>query len=235
QKEWDGEWGDKSAKWDKVSEEIKKKLDFKMQGDGEYWMTIEDFCKHFDDIDINHQNLETGEDFITENKWEMSQFHGNWVEGVSAGGSYIDAFHTNPQYRITLHEHDDAVEGDEDNKGEEDTYTDGRHTCTVIVSLIQKNRRKSGKDNLAIAFWIYQIPDPENTPEYLEKSFFEENDPLELSDYTKLRTSTLRFELAPGTYCVVPTTSEPGEEGDFLLRILSEKCHTTNNHVDQAY
>ena len=59
--------------------------------------------------------------------------------------SITETFWHNPQYRITLEEIDDD---DEDNK------------CTVIVALMQKNRRaqrKLGLECLTIGFAIYHV------------------------------------------------------------------------------
>lgn len=40
--------------------------------------------------------------------------------------------------------------------------------------------------------------------------------------FTYFREISSRFTLLPGTYCIVPSTFEPNEEGEFLLRIFFE-------------
>lgn len=58
---------------------------------------------------------------------------------------FSDTFWHNPQYRITL---TDVDEGDDEEK------------CTVIVALMQKNRRSQrniGMDCLTIGFAIYHV------------------------------------------------------------------------------
>jgi len=41
--------------------------------------------------------------------------------------------------------------------------------------------------------------------------------------FTDIREVTGRHRLAPGDYCILPSTFEPGDEGDFLLRIYTEQ------------
>lgn len=41
------------------------------------------------------------------------------------------------------------------------------------------------------------------------------------------REVTGRFLLDPGSYLIIPTTFEPGHNGEFLVRIYSEKPVTT--------
>lgn len=42
------------------------------------------------------------------------------------------------------------------------------------------------------------------------------------STYINSRSVFLRIELTQGRYVVIPTTFEPGLEGEFLLRIFSD-------------
>ncbi|KAF2359806.1 Peptidase C2 calpain large subunit domain III [Trinorchestia longiramus] len=124
------------------------------------------------------------------------------------------SFWHNPQYRITLTEVDDD---DMDNK------------CTVIVALMQKNRRsqrKLGLECLTIGFAIYHLRDPDSLPRPLDMNFFKYNASAARSpSFINMREVSCRFKLPPGTYCIVPSTFEPHEEGEFLLRVFSEKTN----------
>ena len=59
----------------------------------------------------------------------------------------------------------------------------------------------------------------------LDKDYFlRHNKPTAHSkSFTKAREITNRFKLKPGSYCIVASTFEPNKEGDFLLRLFSEK------------
>jgi hypothetical protein len=41
--------------------------------------------------------------------------------------------------------------------------------------------------------------------------------------FTNAREVHARFDLDPGTYVIIPCAFKPGEEGEFLLRIFTEK------------
>jgi Calpain large subunit, domain III len=47
--------------------------------------------------------------------------------------------------------------------------------------------------------------------------------PIEESSdkYAMLREVTHDYTVGPGIYCIIPTTQFPGEEADFLLRVLT--------------
>ena len=62
----------------------------------------------------------------------------------------------------------------------------------------------------------------------LDQNFFSRNKRIAKSpQFIDMREVTGRHKLEPGTYCIVPSTFEPGEEGDFLLRVYTEKPITS--------
>ncbi|KAJ3634898.1 hypothetical protein MTP99_007839 [Tenebrio molitor] len=227
--EWNGAWSDNSPEWQYISEDQKEELGLNFDADGEFWMSFKDFQSHFDRLEICNLNPDSlAEDELTEGrnkKWEMSVFEGEWVRGVTAGGcrNFLDTFFHNPQYRVVLEEVD---EGDEEDK------------CTVIIALMQKNRRQmrrsGGIDLLTIGFAIYHLPYPDRVPKPLDLNFFKYNASVARSpSFINLREVSCRFKLPRGTYCIVPSTFDPNEEGEFLLRVFSE--HQNNMQYDGSY
>lgn len=177
-------------------------------------------------------------------QWEAVHFEGAWVSGISAGGcrtlpspfylmnfwpsslcsgNNLQTFADNPQYLLTLVDHD---EDDDDN------------LCTLIVALMQKNhrsKRKMGLDSLTIGFAIYKLVDGQfqmDNPtassgfkhQMLSTEFFKYNASVARSPtFINLREVSARFRLAPGQYCIIPSTYEKNEEGEFILRLFTEK------------
>ncbi|CAG7722886.1 unnamed protein product [Allacma fusca] len=220
--EWKGAWSDGSAEWQFIQDEAKEDLGLTFDADGEFWMSFKDFQRHFQRVEICNLSPDSlEEDELEETgkkKWEMSVHEGAWIRGATAGGcrNYLETFAFNPQYIINL---EDADEDDEDAK------------CTVIIALMQKNRRaqrKLGVECLTIGFAIYHLSDPESMPKPLPMKFFKFNASVARSPtFINLREVSCRFKLPPGTYCIVPSTFEPNEEGEFILRVFSE----TKNHM----
>ncbi|XP_066260252.1 calpain-A-like isoform X3 [Euwallacea similis] len=215
--EWNGAWSDGSPEWRFISESDKEELGLTFDTDGEFWMSFKEFQKFFSRVEICNLNPDSlsEEELLEGNKkkWEMSVFEGEWVRGVTAGGcrNFLDSFWHNPQYRVTLTEVD---EGDEEGN------------CTAIVALMQKNRRQirnTGADLLTIGFAIYHLPYPDRVPKPLDMQFFKYNASVARSpSFINLREVSCRFKLPPGTYCIVPSTFDPNEEGEFMLRVFSE-------------
>ena len=58
----------------------------------------------------------------------------------------------------------------------------------------------------------------------LGKKFFSRHSPVATSaQYINTRENCGRHKLPPGNYVILPTTFEPNEEADFVLRIYTEK------------
>uniref|UniRef100_A0A069DWP5 Putative cytosolic ca2+-dependent cysteine protease calpain n=1 Tax=Panstrongylus megistus TaxID=65343 RepID=A0A069DWP5_9HEMI len=216
--EWNGAWSDKSPEWRFIPESKKEEIGLTFENDGEFWMSFRDFIKYFSRLEICNLNPDSlSEDelkYDDRKRWEMSIFEGEWVRGITAGGcrNFLETFWHNPQYTIEL---TDPDEDDEENK------------CTVIVALMQKNRRaqrKMGAECLTIGFAVYHLEEPEKLPKPLDLNFFKYNASVaRCESFINLREVSCRFKLPPGLFCIVPSTFDPNEEGEFLLRVFTEK------------
>ncbi|XP_062864072.1 calpain-3 [Trichomycterus rosablanca] len=220
QVEWNGPWSDNSKEWSTISKEEKEKLHHQNAEDGEFWMAFDDFKKNYTRLEICNLTPDALDDDKL-HKWTVSVNEGRWVRGCSAGGcrNYPDTFWTNPQYRLRLLEEDDDPE-------------DNEVTCTFVVSLMQKNRRKDrklGANLFTIGFAIYEVPkEMHGNKQHMQKEFFLLNTSKARSKaYINLREVTQRFRLSPGEYVIVPSTYEPHQEGEFILRVFSEKRNTS--------
>ncbi|RWS11444.1 calpain-B-like isoform X4 [Dinothrombium tinctorium] len=225
--EWKGAWSDKSREWSVISEDEKRELQLTFEADGEFWMSFQDFKNNYTRLEICNltpEPLEDGADACKQ--WEAVMFDGAWISGVSAGGcrNHLETFALNPQYLVKLTDYD---EEDDDN------------LCTLIIALMQKNRRakrRMGADALTIGFAVYALKDGHfqttDEPVYattfkkqlLTTEYFKYNASVARSpNFINLREVCARFKLPPGNYCIIPSTFDPNEEGEFLLRIFMEK------------
>ncbi|KAI2573734.1 calpain 3 [Homo sapiens] len=60
--------------------------------------------------------------------------------------------------------------------------------------------------------------------QHLQKDFFLYNASKARSKtYINMREVSQRFRLPPSEYVIVPSTYEPHQEGEFILRVFSEK------------
>ncbi|KAL1005968.1 hypothetical protein UPYG_G00066270 [Umbra pygmaea] len=209
QVEWNGPWSDNAKEWNIIDSSEKKRILLNSQEDGEFWMEFEDFKANYDKVEICNLTPDALTD-DTKHKWEVNVFEGSWIRGSTAGGcrNFIDTFWTNPQFKLTLTDADDHND-----------------KCSLIIALMQKNRRalrKEGLDLETVGFAIYEAPEH---VDHLSKDFFRYNGSKARSKtYINVREISERFSLPPGNYLVVPTTFQPHQEADFLIRVFSEKA-----------
>ncbi|KAE8587384.1 hypothetical protein XENTR_v10021954 [Xenopus tropicalis] len=216
QVEWNGAWGDNAKEWTMVDKSEKTRLQHQVQEDGEFWMSYDDFMKNFTKAEICNLTPDAL-DSDSLQVWTVSVNEGRWVRGCSAGGcrNYPDTYWTNPQYRLKLLEEDDDP-------------ADNEVVCSFVVALMQKNRRKdrkAGANLFTIGFAIYEVPkEMHGNNQHLQKDFFLYNaSKAKCKSYINMREVCQRFRLPPSEYVIIPSTYEPHQEGEFILRVFSEK------------
>uniref|UniRef100_A0A663EV03 Calpain 6 n=1 Tax=Aquila chrysaetos chrysaetos TaxID=223781 RepID=A0A663EV03_AQUCH len=128
-REWNGAWSDNSEEWKKVSSSECKSLGLTLENDGEFWMTFEDWCKNFTDVDICR--IVNTSYFSIHKTWEKKMMHGAWTKNSEpllnrSGGCFDnkETFLQNPQYIFDVKKTEDKV----------------------LVSLQQEDRRKYKKE-----------------------------------------------------------------------------------------
>ncbi|KAM9293993.1 calpain-3 isoform 2-T2 [Gastrophryne carolinensis] len=212
QVEWNGSWSDNSKEWTIIDKSEKSRLQHQIQEDGEFWMSFDDFMKNFTKLEICNLTADALES-DTLQTWTVSVNEGRWVRGCSAGGcrNFPDTYWTNPQYRLKLLEEDDDPD-------------DNEVVCSFLVALMQKNRRKDrkvGANLFTIGFAIYEM---HGNKQHLQKDFFLYNASKDrCKSYINMREVSQRFRLPPSEYVIIPSTYEPHQEGEFILRVFSEK------------
>ncbi|XGW16961.1 hypothetical protein V3C99_001972 [Haemonchus contortus] len=216
EQEWNGPWSDGSKEWRSIPDNVKQDMGLKFDHDGEFWMSFEDFMRNFEKMEI----CNLGPDVMDEvyqmtgvraagMVWATNTHDGAWIRNQTAGGcrNYINTFASNPQYRVQL------TDSDPDDDDE---------LCTVIFAVMQKYRRNlkaQGLDNVPIGFAVY---DAGNITGRLSKGFFQANkSAMRSAAFINLREMTGRFRVPPGNYVVVPSTFEPNEEAEFMLRVYT--------------
>ncbi|XP_068177285.1 calpain-9 isoform X2 [Antennarius striatus] len=208
QVEWNGPWSDNSREWSNIDPADKKRILQNSTDDGEFWMEFEDFKKNYDKVEICNMTPDSLTD-NTKRHWEVNLFEGSWIRGSTAGGcrNYIDTFWTNPQFKVKLEDADD----DDD-------------MCSLVIALMQKNRRRLRKEGLdleTIGFAVYEAP---KNDDQTGKDYFRYHASKARSrTYINMREVSERFILPPGDYLLVPTTFQPHHEADFLVRMFTEK------------
>ncbi|XP_050400927.1 calpain-9 [Patella vulgata] len=213
QTEWEGAWCDGSEEWNRVPELIKLELEVTSQDDGEFWMSYNDFRKEYCNMIICNLTPDFDHDGISDKtEYEINQ-KGRWVVNINAGGWLeCDTFYKNPQYILTLYA-DISVQ----------RRYNGR--LPLAVALQQVYRRQEivdGKELYAIGFEIFQL---QHIPSgKLCNEFFQRSDPLMPENeetYAEYRETAGRFFLDPGVYLLVPSTHQPQQGRDYLLRLFS--------------
>ncbi|XP_074536103.1 calpain-5-like [Halichoeres trimaculatus] len=203
EREWNGPWSDSSEEWKKVSKSEREKIGVTVQDDGEFWMTFDDFLANYTDL-ILCRLINTS--YLSFHKtWEEAVMRGSWRHNSDpllnrTGGctNHKSSFLQNPQYTFEVKKPEDEL----------------------LICLQQKDRRatlREGRgENLAIGFDIQRV---ELNRAYRMHTTQEK---VGGSTYINSRSVFVRIDLKEGRYVILPTTFDPGLEGEFLLRVFSD-------------
>ncbi|XP_034024396.1 calpain-5-like [Thalassophryne amazonica] len=203
EREWSGPWSDSSDEWNKVSKSEREKIGVTVQDDGEFWMNFDDFIANFTDL-ILCRLINTS--YLSLHKtWEESVMLGSWhrhddplLNRTGGCTNNKHSFLQNPQYVIDVKKPEDEV----------------------LICLQQKDRRatlRGGRgENLAIGFDIHRVELNRIYRMHITQQ------KVGGSTYINSRSVFVRIDLKEGRYVIIPTTFDPGLEGDFLLRIFTD-------------
>ncbi|KAM9733310.1 calpain-9 [Menidia menidia] len=210
--EWKGPWSDtRGPEWSSVSLEEQKRLERVRREDGEFWMSVSDFQRQFEVMEVCHLVHSLSRPGSSVLPWSCLMHHGNWVPNISAGGSpQSGLFWKNPQFLFVLSE----VDRDPG---------DTQKSCSFVLALMQKYQRRRGV-HLTIGLHVYQAP-PHSS--HLSQQQLLTAPPVLYSPrYSSHRELVLRSSLPPGRYVIVPSTEVANQQGAFLLRVLTEQGNT---------
>ena len=163
--------------------------------------------KYFDTIDFCHINHEVDKEVV---------FNGRWEVGLNAGGVQKGDFKNyakNPQCFIELRSPNPQ---------------DPERLCSAVISLMQRRRPASKVKGVnKVGFRIYRV---DKEADELTSQFFSyrRNDGrhkavTKTPTWQDGRESNLRIRLAVGKYCIIPSTFDTDQEGDFILRVHIEQ------------
>ncbi|XP_069500087.1 calpain-1 catalytic subunit-like isoform X2 [Ambystoma mexicanum] len=214
--EWTGPWSDGATEWHKLDVNEKRTMNVVSMEDGEFWMSVEDFQKNFQMMDVCHLNPQSlpGAGAILK-PWQCAMYEGRWVRGMSSGGSIEqkDQYWLNPQFTLDLLEQDDDPE-------------EPSLACSFIIALTQKHQRLRKAANMRIGLHVFTSDK--------EKAFLDAIDlhaaaPLLCTDgYRNRQEVVIYSRLPPGHYIIIASSDQSYNEGEFLLRVFTEKGNSAS-------
>ncbi|GIX79364.1 calpain-B [Caerostris darwini] len=216
--EWNGKWNDSDTNWHNVDPNTREKIDYSKRGDGEFWMSYQDFCREFEEVTIcsltpdltqhsTHRNNAVVD--APQPATIVKTIHGRWEEGKSCGGSRnnLVSFANNPQFLLTV-----SPKSNRENETK----------CNIVAALMQLRRRcvrHPQRKMLQIAFVIFKVKEPvrQTLQNFLHIKEIGNSGP-----YVNYREVFGRFQVNPGHYIIVPATFEPDAPGSFYIRVYSD-------------
>ncbi|CAD5118343.1 DgyrCDS7053 [Dimorphilus gyrociliatus] len=194
---WKGTFSDDSEEWKRMDQSWVRKNIRREESKKDFWMTFEDFCKHF--VNLAVCRIINTNILSLQKRWLQYNLHSEWSRKNNRAGGCANnpqTFLKNPQFLISV------------NRAEEE----------VMVYLTQKSRiGYEEMKNETIGFTIIKVED--NRPFRIHD--LSQQEVIKSSVFRNSRSIFMRHILVKGRYIIVPCTFEPHVDGNFLLRIYS--------------
>ncbi|XP_062847568.1 calpain-2 catalytic subunit-like isoform X2 [Trichomycterus rosablanca] len=210
-KEWKGQWSARSPLWKTVSAEDRTKL-LDSKEDGEFWMSMEDFCRNFAHVDICCRSPVFLDD-SSENSWTRVMYEERWEKETASISRDGQTFWMNPQYWMKVPHLDE-------------NQTESQSHRNVLVSLMQepKSRHRRLVQNHPIGFSVFMVPPELRDQKTFPASFFTSSSPVKESPLKSGTREVVEFfRLRPGWYLIVPFTSIPNLTASFFLTVHTNR------------
>lgn len=226
---WSGSWSEHSPEWINLPDDVKAQLE--LDNDSHFWIPIESFVETFTDVDICHiSRQQAAQSDLGQCKlWHSTFFHGRWITGISAGGCYNEeTFHQNPAYLVPIYS--DAT----GSKQTSETPTENYTVMIGLMQKYRSSKRTSGMHDLKIGFHLFRLEksdlkhiqeviyddDLELTVQCDKSNFEKAKVRIKMSPeffhtkkgehaikfFTNVREVTARYQVAEGSYLVIPST-----------------------------
>ncbi|XP_071101903.1 calpain-A-like [Haliotis cracherodii] len=193
QNEWTGRWSDTSDEWRSVREgkELLQRKD-----DGEFWMSLADFTKYFQQITICSLTPDFDIDGGSDHLNYVLRIFGEWRTDTSTGqGRTLTDRLRNPRFSFAI-----------PNGGEE---------VPVVVHLIQGAGQHEAYHDIRCD--LFKVMSDDDRSVFVTKM----QDTEAKEHYFRWRQCTFRYRLRPGNYIVVPSTCQSATSEEFLVRVFS--------------
>lgn len=204
--EWKGAWSDSSEEWQKIGNMERSNLGITVEDDGEFWMSFDEWCKNFTDVDVCR--LMNTSLLSTQKTWREVVHFGSWIKQSDplknrCGGcmNHKQTFLQNPQYILDVSEEEEKL----------------------LVSLEQRDmkihRSRGAGENLTIGYVIFKV---ELNRKYRMHDLITQQN-VATSTFINARSVFMKKTLSKGRYIIIPSTFESGHLGDFMLRVYTEQ------------
>ncbi|XP_070210636.1 calpain-1 catalytic subunit-like isoform X2 [Littorina saxatilis] len=173
--------------------------------DGEFWICLDDFMTYFSQTTICALTPDFDMDGSSDSLNYVTNMYGEW-QGETAAG-YKNRL-LNPRYLFTV----------------PDTETE----AAVVVQLIQRRENRQ-VDNFQVRCDLYKVLADSGESAVLEMMGDHTN------SYCPEAQCSFRHKVTPGTYAIVPSTVDAGQEKPFLIRVFSSCSVSTVRELPRSH